>query len=1289
MRQPQIGQAQVGQLPAPQAQPAVVRGSPDPAPAVVRGSPDPALRPLPQAPIQPTLKTYPIASADVGAVAKHLNEVFAGRPGLNLWSQPQSGELFVAAPPQVHEEIYRYLQSQKLVADPSTATQNAIAPQVRQVADQQPIPAPRLLTQSWQLKNLNWHDFENSLVRTWGTRLEASQDSAGDMATFRFPAAAAGSASFMVDHRNNLVTITSPSSAAKKWLRMAQLLDSRPQVGDERTAVMPLDKSDPQSVRRAIDLVTRIMPSRQPASGSSLLPRRKQHIGQFVGTLFQQPEAGGAQPGFQPPGFQPPGGEAGDVTQVVGAPNDASVAGALQRLAGNVRIEILDDIVIVQGRQQDVDKVMAIIEQIEQQSIEFKPEIEIYQLKNVDGQQLNLLIQQVYATVFARQGTVTILPLVDPNALLLIGRKENIPAVIELIEKLDRPMPPASQFKVFLLKHMSCIDAERTVRQFFTAEPLVLNQPRIGTGVRVYVIAEFRANALIVQASPRDLAEVERLIASLDVEVSPAAGEVRVFKLKNSLAETLAPVLMEAITGVGAQIQQQQQQAQGVGGATSPATANQVARSLQFLQMGPNGEEMVKSGVLRDMRITADTGSNSLIVVGPPSGMSLMAAIVAQLDGLPPTQATIKVFSIINGDATAISTMLSTLFGVTQQGAGAQGQATNQATVGGESALVPLRFSVDQRTNTIIVTGNPGDLDVVRALIARLDVSGQTERINTVKKLHNAPALDVATAITNLLTQQRTLNQAAPELITPYQQIEREILIEPEQVTNSLIISATPRYYDQLLKIIEQLDKRPPMVAIQVVIAEVTLTDNEQFGIEWGLQDSLMFDRSILTNRYNYNSQTSVFPNDNTAASLATRENVAGQALSNLAMGRIDPTLGFGGLVLTASNESVNVLLRALEQSSRLQVISRPQVQTLDNQLAYVNVGSLVPRISSVQQSTVGVANPSLSDISVGIILEVTPRTSPDGTIVMQVNATKSSVGPDATGIPVFTDASGNVVRSPQIPLTTAQTTISARSGQTVILGGLITKTQTENTRRIPYIADIPVLGRLFRFDTVSNIRTELLIILTPYMMQSEEQNEWFNARESQRMSWCLADLINIHGPVTMSGNPAYSGSPSDVIFPDLTPGSPQPTPAGQRPLDPLAPPAPLTPMPSYGPPGTPPPPTPMLQPPPGAGLPPGQPGQPSVIVPQPASLAQPMAVDQQARHNGPPPAGFLPPPAPMNGPAPPGDSRTLTPQILQPAVPPVGTQAAYRQWLGGPQPPQATPAAYQQPVGYQPPMMR
>jgi type II secretion system protein D len=820
---------------------------------------------------------------------------------------------------------------------------------------------------------------------------------------------------------------------------------------------------------------------------------------------------------------------------------------------------------------------------------------------------------------------------------LLVGRKENIPAIVELIQKLDRPSPPDSRLKVFYLKHMSAIDMERTLRGFFIQRPPTVQDLPSGLGTRVKVIAEFRANAIIVQAAPRDLAEVAQIIAKLDVDQTPSGHEVRVFKLRNSSAEQLAPALQEAITGVGVGgQQQQQQQAGGAGGAgggqTSPAIATRPAVSLQIQRLSPEGQELIKSGVLSNMRITADTASNSLIIVGPPSSMDLMAELIRQLDNLPPASAEIKVFPIVNGDATTLTEMLQTLFGQ-QQGAGAQGLGLQTATGAGESALVPLRFSVDQRTNSVIASGNRGDLDVVYQILVRLDVPDLGQRVTTVFRLNNAPAADVATAINNLLGRLTDLNQSTPELITPYQLIEREILIEPEIVTNSLIVSATPAYFEQIRKIINELDRRPPMIAIQVLIAEVTLNDDEQFGVEWGLQDSLLFDRSISTNRFNFNNSS--FPNDNTAASLATRENLAGQALSNLTVGRIDPALGFGGLVLSASNESVNVLLRALEASSRAQIISRPMVQTLDNQLAYVNVGALVPRITGTTSNQTGIVNPTVDDISVGVILEVTPRTSPDGTIVMQINATKSSVGDDATGIPIFTDAAGNVIRSPQIPLTTAQTIVSARHGQTVILGGLITNAQTESTRRIPYMADIPVLGRLFRFDTVSMARTELLIIMTPFIIQNEEQNDLLNQRETERMSWCIADIVNIHGPVGVSGNPAFNTHPADVIFPDIDPTAPPP--ASPMPADPLLPPLP-------GIPGIPP------------GAPPAIPGVPP---PAPGAYFQDALPETTSARRAADQPAELRLPQPM----------------IQPVQPPVGTQARFQQ----------PPAQYGvMPAGYQ-----
>lgn len=1067
-----------------------------------------------------------------------------------------------------------------------------------------PSAAPRAnlvapATATFTLQHVSPAEFERALAQLWGRRAQATENSAQRTATIQL-ASATTRTTVTINRAAREVSIQSTASK-KSWLRLAQAIDVGPARGGEESALVPIARAQPATLQRTIGLLR----AAAAKAGEHSIHKR-QHIGQFVARLFQphaaaaartfqpgaiqqaafQPEAlqpgrfqpdavppGAVQPGEFQPGAMPPGVPAGDAPP--GAEIDAVVGGGesvadLAGRIGNVKIEIVEglDIIIVTGKKEDVDRVVRIIEEIERQSIENRPEVEVYYLKHVDGMALNAIIQQVYtSTLGSRLGQVSITPLVKPNALMLVGRKESIPAIVELIQKLDRPVPLNSQIKIFPLKHMSAIDAERTVRQFFVERPGLSTNPRLGLDVQVQVIAEYRANALIVQASPRDMQEVSRLIESLDIEGPGASNEVRVFKLRNSLADELAPVLQEAITGhiAGQQAvpQQQQQQGQGgQGGQTSPAVATPPAISLQFLQIGPEGQKLLESGILANMRITADSRSNTLIVIGPASSMELMAALVQQLDDLPAASAQIKVFTITNGDATALAEMLQNLFGGQQQQQGGQNQpfgGLQTATGAGESTLVPLRFSVDQRTNSIIATGNPGDLDVIFQILTRLDEGDIRKRITTVYTLHNAPAADVALALNNLLQQQRDINQAAPELVSPYEQIEREVIVVEEPVTNSLIVSATPRYYEEIKRVIEELDRRPPMVMIQVLIAEVNLSDIDQFGVEWGLQDSLMFDRSIVgtaapPGRYNF--PNSGLPNDNTPASLATRENVAGQAISNLALGRTS-ALGFGGLVLAASSESVNVLIRALEQSNRAQVLSRPQIQTLDNQAARVQVGALVPRITGVQSSTVGVANPTVADTPVGIILQVQPRTSPDGTIVMSVYAEKSFVGPEAQGIPIFTDAAGNVIRSPQIPITTAQTIVSAKSGQTIILGGLITKELNENTNRIPYLADMPVFGRLFRFDTVSDERTELLIIMTPYIISTAEQIEWMNARESERMSWCIADVVNIHGPVGMSGNPAFNGMESPLIFPDVTPAGQEPTPAEPQTSQPEGVPAP------------------------------------------------------------------------------------------------------------------------------------
>ena len=269
------------------------------------------------------------------------------------------------------------------------------------------------------------------------------------------------------------------------------------------------------------------------------------------------------------------------------------------------------------------------------------------------------------------------------------------------------------------------------------------------------------------------------------------------------------------------------------------------------------------------------------------------------------------------------------------------------------------------------------------------------------------------------------------------------MIIVPELASNSLVVSATPRYYKDVKELIEQLDERPPMVLIQVMIAEVQLNNTDEFGIQLGLQDSVLFDRSLLSDvitntttttqtaastvsntqvisatqspGYNFNNQA--LGNNGSTSALANAAKVGTQGLTDFSLGRVNNDLNFGGFIFSASSNSVNILLRALQEKRKLEVLSRPQVMALDGQTGLVQVGQRVPRITATSLTQFGQTN-SIVYEPVGIILQVTPRISPDGLVVMQIGAEKSEVGIEAEGIPISVSASGQIVRAPRINAT-------------------------------------------------------------------------------------------------------------------------------------------------------------------------------------------------------------------------------------------------------------------------------
>jgi type II secretion system protein D len=955
-------------------------------------------------------------------------------------------------------------------------------------------------TQPFTLQHISSRSLEATLLRTW-KQMNFQPEGKDGIVSARLPGAER--AVIAIDHRRQAVRLSGDEKLVREWRKVVGALDSKPPGDDATTALVPIRKADPAQIKQAVRLLE--LAQQRAASGKKPLFVAQEQPAEDAPVPGDDEEKKPAEEMTEEPERRPPGGR-------------------------GVRIFINEATgqVILIGPAEEVERIKKLIQDLEQSV--GRPYIEILQLKHISDRAVSDLIAQIYDQVFgSRTGRVTITPLIKPNALLLIGPQEGVEAVKELVKQLDQPVPPTSQLRVFPLKHISVKEAEATVRTFFV-DRAPETEPRAGLGTKVNVVGELRSNSLIIQASNRDLAEVAELLRRIDVGETPNVGEVRVFRLRNSLAEDLAPVIQKAITG--AVTKEEGSETQGDDSSipkTTPPT------SLRILQIDGTTRKIIESGILTDVRITADPRANSLIVRGPSSSMNLIATLIEQLDQLPGQSASIKVFTLLNGDAQTLLNMLQQLFGQATNNQGGQ-NVLNQLSVSGENTLVPLRFAIDARTNSVIATGAGADLEVVERILLRLDESDVRRRKTTVYRLRNAPAADVSQAINQFLTNQRQLATIGQGITSSVEQLEREVVVVPEPVSNSLLVSATPRYYEEIKKIVEDLDRRPPMVVIQCVIAEVTLNSTDEFGVELGLQDSLLYDRGIPGIGFNFNN-TAPLGNNSTK----TRQELAGQGLVNLGLGRTNSTLGYGGFILSASNDSVSLLLRALQQSSRLQVLSRPQVQTLDNQVGFVQVGARVPYVTSSNQTQFGIQN-AITFQNVGILLQVTPRTSPDGLIVMQIAAEKSQLSSDAEGVPTFISSSGQIIRSPQIFTDTAQTVVSAQSGQTVILGGLITKNRSQETRRTPYLSDIPVLGRLFRYDIETNKRTELLIIMTPSIVRTEEDVDRLNARETERMSWCLADVANVHGELPWAkGTGPFNRKPSAMIFPDENPTGREP----------------------------------------------------------------------------------------------------------------------------------------------------
>jgi len=377
-----------------------------------------------------------------------------------------------------------------------------------------------------------------------------------------------------IDTANNRLIIEAPSPMAQGLAQLVRMMDREPRDRDDAVQFVASDKDVRQIARDLTPAVRKLVTG--PTTGETVTLQKTSEP-----PAGQAPEADQTNPPpKKPPAQQPstePSGRADSQQAVIGG------------LKGEVTIEYVPGVgFVLRGNEEDVAKVEAILKMIEEISVGATPGIHLRMLRHVNSQALGELLATVYEQVSTVKGAAQTLPppafvpVVKPNAVLVIAAGDDLPSILELIDQLDRPVDPRTQFAVFRLKNAIASQVVTMLESFY--------EDRAGLGARVRAVADMRTNAVVVQAEPNDLKEVALLIQKIDQEASEAVNDIKIFPLKNALAEELAnlinqsiqSVLSPAMTGTAGQVQ--------VAASARVAQELQEAKSaiLQFLAVDGN-----------------------------------------------------------------------------------------------------------------------------------------------------------------------------------------------------------------------------------------------------------------------------------------------------------------------------------------------------------------------------------------------------------------------------------------------------------------------------------------------------------------------------------------------------------------------------------------------------------------------------------------------------------------------------------------------------------------------------
>ena len=534
------------------------------------------------------------------------------------------------------------------------------------------------------------------------------------------------------------------------------------------------------------------------------------------------------------------------------------------------------------------------------------------------------------------------------------------------------------------------------------------------------------------------------------------------------------------------------------GGVTTRAGSNQIVTQIFNLNYdsAANLLPILRPLISPNNTINVNPGNNSLIITDYADNLQRIARIIAASD--LPAAADVEIIPLKHALSSDLAPLVLRLVDSGSTGA-APGATAGQADTGVRTTVIS-----EPRSNSLIVrAANAARLTLVKSLIAKLDQpSSQSAAGNVhVVFLKNADALKLAITLRASLASISTgtpgttatagaspagaaaASNAANSGVQASPQPSTGGKIQADPATNSLIITAAEPQYRQLRAIIDQLDARRAQVYVESLIAEINSDKAAEFGVQW---------QNALGNRRDPNNLSAAGTNYGSGG-----KNLLALALSGLSTTATSTTapsvipaagLNIGAATIIAGKTVLGIFANFLQTTGEGNILSTPNLLTLDNEEAKIIIGQNVPFVtgqytnSAASAGSTGTVNPfqTVERKDVGLTLKVKPQISENGTVKLEIFQEVSSV--QASSI---NSATGLITNKRSI-----QTNVLVEDGGIVVLGGLLQDEYSNNQEKIPLLGDIPLFGNLFKTESRGRKKTNLMVFLRPVVVRDSADTE-------------------------------------------------------------------------------------------------------------------------------------------------------------------------------------------------------